>query len=319
MRPRLSCPLVVLAGLLGALLPGRPAGAAEPDACTLVRMADPGWTDVTSTNAIAGIVLDALGYQQKVATLSVPITYVGMQKDQVDVFLGNWMPAQSALAAPLIRDGKIDRLGVNLAHAKFTLAVPNYVAAAGVKRFGDLARFGERFERTIYGIEPGSPANQNIRRMLAAKAYGLDGWTLVESSEQSMLSQVARKGRRKAWVVFLAWEPHQMNGNFDLTYLDGDKDYFGPDFGSATVNTVARRGYAAQCPNLGRLFGQIEFNVGLENRIMRDILERKIAPRAAALRQLQAEPKLLDAWLAGVRTRAGGDGLAAVRLALGAN
>ena len=299
------------------LLLGQPAGASEPDACKLVRMADPGWTDVTSTNAIAGIVLDALGYEHKVATLSVPITYVGMQKNQVDVFLGNWMPAQSALVTPLFKEGKIDRLRVNLAHAKFTLAVPTYVAAAGVKRFSDLARFGERFERTIYGIEPGSPANQNIRRMLAANAYALGGWTLVESSEQSMLSQVSRKGRRKGWVVFLAWEPHQMNSNLELTYLDGDNEYFGPDFGSATVNTVARRGYAAQCPNLGRLFAQLEFNVGLETRIMRDILDGKMAPRAAALRQLHAAPELLAPWLAGVQTRAGGDGLAAVRLALG--
>jgi glycine betaine/proline transport system substrate-binding protein len=304
--------------LLAALLLGQAAGAAEPEACRLVRMADPGWTDVTSTNAIAGIVLGALDYEQRVATLSVPITYVGMQKGQVDVFLGNWMPAQDALAAPLIRDGKIDRLHANLPHAKFTLAVPAYVAAAGVTTFGDLARFGERFERTIYGIEPGSPANQNIRRMLAAKSYGLDGWTLVESSEQSMLSQVARKGRRQAWIVFLAWEPHQMNRNFQLSYLAGDKDYFGPDFGSATVSTVTRRGYAAECPNLGRLFGQLEFTVDLETRIMSDILEQKLEPRAAALRQLKANPRLLDAWLAGVTTRAGGDGLAAVRHALGA-
>lgn len=313
MPPPFLSPLLLLA----AVLLVQSAGASEPEACKLVRMADPGWTDVTSTNAIAGIVLDALGYQQQVATLSVPITYVGMQKNQVDVFLGNWMPAQSALATPLLNEGKIDRLGVNLAQAKFTLAVPTHVAAAGVTRFGDLARFGERFERTIYGIEPGSPANQNIRRMLDANGYGLNGWTLVESSEQSMLSQVARKGRRKAWIVFLAWEPHQMNSDVDLTYLDGDKDYFGPNFGSATVNTVARRGYAAQCPNLGRLFAQFELNVGLETRTMRDILEGKMAPRAAALRQLQAAPELLAPWLAGVQTRSGGDALAAVRLALG--
>jgi glycine betaine/proline transport system substrate-binding protein len=304
--------------LVASLLLGQAAGAAEPESCKLVRMADPGWTDVTSTNAIAGIVLDALGYQQKVSTLSVPITYVGMQKDQVDVFLGNWMPAQEALAAPLIKDGKIDQLHANLPNAKFTLAVPSYVAAAGVRTFDDLARFGDKFERTIYGIEPGSPANQNIRKMLTAKSYHLNGWNLVESSEQSMLSQVARKGRGKGWIVFLAWEPHQMNTRFQLTYLDGDKDYFGPNFGSATVRTVARHGYAAQCPNLGRLFSQLEFNVDLENRIISDILDRQVDARAAALRQLQANPKLVEAWLAGVKTRAGGDGLAAVRNAIAA-
>lgn len=207
----------------------------------------------------------------------------------------------------------------NLPNAKFTLAVPNYVANAGVKSFGDLARFGNKFEHKIYGIEPGSPANQNIRKMLDAKSYGLAGWTLVESSEQSMLSQLARKERSKDWIVFLAWEPHQMNTRFHINYLDGDKDYFGPNYGSATVNTVARRGYAAQCPNVGRLFSQLEFNVDLENQIISDVLEQKIDAKAAALHQLKANPKMLDAWLAGVKTRSDEDGLSAVRKMLGQN
>ena len=66
-----------------------------------------------------------------------------------------------------------------------------------------------------------------------------------------MLSQVARKEKGKDWIVFLAWEPHQMNTKFRISYLDGDKEYFGPNYGSATVNTVSRKGYATQC-NVGR-------------------------------------------------------------------
>ncbi|MDB5893962.1 MAG: Glycine betaine/proline transport system substrate-binding protein, partial [Rhodoferax sp.] len=237
---------MVTAGLVTAALGwAQWAVAAEPEACKQVRMADPGWTDITATNAMAGVVLSALGYEQKVAALSVPITYVGMQKSQVDVFLGNWMPAQKPLVEPILKDGGMELLRANLPSAKFTLAVPNYVAEAGVKNFADLARHAERFDRKIYGIEAGSPANQNIKKMLEAKSYGLEGWTLVESGEQSMLSQVARKERGKDWIVFLAWEPHQMNTKFQLTYLDGDKDYFGPNYGSATVNTVSRKGYAA--------------------------------------------------------------------------
>jgi len=295
------------------------AAPAEPPSCKQVRMADPGWTDVTSTNALTGIVLTALGYEQTISTLSVPITYVGMQKDQVDAFLGNWMPAQQALAGPLLAAGKIERLRANLPNAKFTLAVPAYVAAAGVKTFSDLARNADKFDSTIYGIEPGSPANQNIRRMLNDQAYGLKDWTLVESSEQSMLSQVARKQRKQSWVVFLAWEPHQMNTRFQISYLAGDSAYFGPNFGSATVSTVTRKGYAAQCPNLGKLFSQIEFTVEMENKIMSEILEQKSDASAAALRQLKARPEMLAAWLAGVRTLDGGDGLAAVKAALAAS
>lgn len=301
-----------------ALMPGAlcAAMAAEADSCRTVQMADPGWTDINATNAVAGVVLQALGYEQKVAKLSVPMTYVGLQKDQVDVFLGNWMPAQKDAVDPLVRDNKIQVLRDNLPNAKFTLAVPDYVAAAGVKSFGDLARFAPKFDRKIYGIDAGSPANQNIKRMLDAKSYGLDGWTLVESAEQAMLAQVARKARNQDWIVFLAWEPHQMNVKFNLAYLDGDKEYFGPNFGNATVRTVARKGFAAQCPNVARFFSQLVFSVDMENRLIADALEQKKDMKAAAIEQLRANAPLLETWLAGVSTRSGEDGLAALRKAL---
>ena len=302
--------LVLTALLCAATLP---ALAAEPDACRVVRMADPGWTDIGATNALSGIVLEALGYEQKVLPLSVPITYAGLQKGQVDVFLGNWMPAQKQLVTPLLQSGAIETLRANLPGAKFTLAVPDYVARAGVRTFSDLAKHADKFERKIYGIESGAPANQTIKKMLAAQSYALNGWTLVESSEQGMLSQVARKQRGEQWIVFLAWEPHQMNNNFKLVYLDGDEQYFGSRFGSASVNTVARRGYRAACPNVGKLFAQVEFSVALEHAIMADMLDKKQTARAAALRQLRAKPELVNAWLAGVTTRSGADAAAAVR------
>ena len=305
--------LVLTALLCAATLP---AFAAEPDACRVVRMADPGWTDIGATNALSGIVLEALGYEQKVLPLSVPITYAGLEKGQVDVFLGNWMPAQKQLVTPLLQSGAIETLRANLPGAKFTLAVPDYVARAGVRTFSDLARHADKFERKIYGIESGAPANQTIKKMLAAQSYALNGWTLVESSEQGMLSQVARKQRSEQWIVFLAWEPHQMNNNFKLVYLDGDEQYFGPRFGSASVNTVARRGYRAACPNVGKLFAQVEFSVALEHAIMADMLDKKQTARAAALRQLRAKPELVNAWLAGVTTRSGADAAAAVRTRL---
>jgi glycine betaine/proline transport system substrate-binding protein len=289
------------------------AAAIDPPACRVVRMADPGWTDIDATNALAGIVLEALGYEQKVLPLSVPITYAGMDKGQVDVFLGNWMPAQRALVAPFFKSGAVEQLQANLPQAKFTLAVPDYVARAGVRTFADLERHADKIDRRVYGIEAGAPANKTNKRMLADKAYGLDGWTLVESSEQGMLSQVARMQRGQRWIVFLAWEPHQMNNTFRISYLDGDPTYFGPHFGGASVHTVARRGYRAACPNVARLFAQVRFSAALEHAVIADMLDKKLPARVSALRQLQARPEVLDAWLAGVTEFDGGDALRAVR------
>ncbi len=310
--------LALAAALAAAFGSAQPAAqAAEPASCSDVHMAGPGWSDIDATNATAGVVLDALGYHQRVANLSVPITFQGLKKGQVDVFLGNWMPAQGPLVKPFVDEKSIEVLHPNLTHAKFTLAVPDYVAAAGVHTFADLAKYADRFEGRIYGIEPGAPANQNIKRLIADKGLGSANWQIVESSETGMLTQVERAERDHKWIVFLAWEPHLMNTRFHPVYLSGGDAYFGPDYGSATVNTVARAGYAAQCPNLGRLFRQITFNVDLENAMIASTLVDKLSPTDAARRALQAHPELLDSWLAGVTTASGAPALPAVKGALG--
>ncbi|WDD91600.1 choline ABC transporter substrate-binding protein [Burkholderia sp. FERM BP-3421] len=298
------------AGALGG------AWAGEPAVCGAVRMAAPGWTDIEATNALAGVVLKALGYRQSVSNLSVPITYQGLKKGQIDVFLGNWMPAQAPLVKPFVDARAIDVLGANLSGAKFTLAVPDYVAAAGVRQFADLARQADRFGARIYGIEPGAPANQSIRRMLDDHALGPARWSLVESSETGMLTQVERAVRAHEWIVFLAWEPHLMNTRFHLVYLAGGDAYFGPDYGSATVNTVTRAGFAADCPNLARLFRQMRFGVDLENRLIARLLDPHQPAEAAARQALRDEPARVAAWLDGVTTANGAPGLPAVRAAL---
>lgn len=293
------------------------ASAAEPQSCMQVNMAGPGWTDIDATNAMTGVVLKALGYKQKVANLSVPITYQGLKKGQIDVFLGNWMPAQAPVVKPFEEEKSIVVVHPNLSNAKFTLAVPDYVAAAGVHSFADLAKNADKFDSRIYGIEPGAPANQNIKKMVDDKAFGLDNWKLVESSETGMLTQVERAVREKKWIVFLAWEPHVMNTKFKLTYLDGGDKYFGPNYGGATVNTVARSGYAEQCPNVDRLFKQLTFNVDIENGVITEVLEKKTNVDVAATEALKRHPELLKSWLDGVNTASGANGLQAVQTALG--
>ncbi|CAO3429214.1 Choline binding ABC transport system substrate-binding protein ChoX [Azospirillum endophyticum] len=323
-RGGLAMGRAALAGLVAAIgmTAGLPAAsgaasAAEPASCQTVRMADPGWTDITATNAVAGTLLGAMGYQQKIETVAVPIIFQGLKTGRIDVFLGNWMPAQSTFLDKLIAEKSVEIVRPNLENAKFTLAVPTAVADAGVHSFADLARFGDRFEKKIYGIEPGAPANQNIQRMLDKKDFGLEGWTLVESSEQAMLAQALRRTRSKDWVVFLGWQPHPMNTRIDMTYLSGGDAYFGPNYGSTTVNTLSRHGYGSECANVGRLFSQLTFTVAMENEIMAAITDDKKAPKDAAASYLKTHPDLLGPWLAGVSTRDGKDAATAVHAALG--
>ncbi|MEO3739545.1 choline ABC transporter substrate-binding protein [Kosakonia sp. WA-90] len=291
--------------------------AADDARCATITQADPGWTDIAATNALSGVVLNALGYQQKVQNLSVALAFQGLKTGQVDVFLGNWMPAQEPVISKFTADGAIKVVGANLPAARFTLAVPDYVAAAGVKDFADLQKYAAKFNHTIYGIAPGAPANQNLKKMIEKQDFGLQNWQLVESSESGMLAQVTRAVERKAWIVFLGWEPHAMNTHFKLAYLSGGDAYFGANYGSATVNTVTRNDFARDCPNAGRFFSQLKFDVAIENAVIGRVLDKQETAQAAAKAELTKRPELLKSWLNGVTTRDGQPGQAAVEKALG--
>ena len=301
---------------LGLLLMAGSAAAQDAESCKAVRLSDPGWTDITATNGVATVVLEGLGYQPDVKTLSVPIGYQSMKNGEIDVFLGNWMPAQQAFIDDLNSAKAIEVVAKNLEGAKFTLAVPTATAEKGIKDFADLGKNPDEFESKIYGIEPGAPANANIQKMIEAGEFDLKDWKLVESGEQAMLAQVERASKEGKGVVFLAWAPHPMNERFDLTYLSGGDAYFGPNFGGAEVYTLARSGWSENCPNAATLFKQMTFDISMENMLMGDILGGKDS-REAASAWLKANPAVLDTWLKGVTTFDGQPGDAAVKSALG--
>jgi glycine betaine/proline transport system substrate-binding protein len=108
-----------------------------------------------------------------------------------------------------------------------------------------------------------------------------------------------------------------MNNDIKLAYLTGGDAYYGPDLGAATVSTQVRKGYAQECPNVAKLLDNLTFDVPMENTGMGYLIQDGMAPTDAAARLLKADPKVLDAWLAGVTTLDGRDGLAAVKQSLG--
>lgn len=300
-----------------ALALAGPALAADGDACTKVRFADVGWTDIAATTGAASAVLEGLGYQPEVQLLALPVTFASLANGDIDVFLGNWMPTMEADLKPYVEKGTIEVTGVNLEGAKYTLAVPKYTFDAGLKSFGDIAKFKSELDGKIYGIEPGNDGNRLILGMINDGKFDLSGFELVESSEQGMLAEVSRAVKDKKPVVFLGWEPHPMNARFEMSYLSGGDDIFGPNFGGATIYTNTRKNLSADCPNLGKFVHNLKFTLPFENEIMGDILDNGAEAKDAAKAWLKAHPDTLTPWLAGVTTRDGKDGLTAVKASLG--
>ncbi|ROL82358.1 glycine/betaine ABC transporter substrate-binding protein [Pseudomonas protegens] len=280
------------------------------DSCETVKMADPGWSDIAATNAIASFLLDGMGYKAKIDTLAVPITYGGLKDGQVDVFLGNWMPAQQGFYDKFVANGEVIQLAKNLEGTEFTLAVPDYVWDAGVHDFADLSKFADQFDKKIYGIGSGAPANLSLQEIIKNNEFSLGQWKLIESSEQAMLAEVSRATKKQRFVTFLGWTPHPMNVQLKMHYLTGGEKYFGA---SGSVYTLTRKGYAQACPNVGKLLANLRFTQDMENAIMAEVVNKKVSNADAAKAWIKANPAVLEQWLEGVRTIDDKEALAAVK------
>ena len=306
-----------LSALALAAMSAAPAFAGSHAACEKVTFSDVGWTDITATTAATTYVLEALGYDTDIKVLSVPVTYTAMAEGDVDIFLGNWMPTMEGDIAAYREAGTVDTVRENLEGAKYTLAVNKAAMDMGIKDFADIAAHKDALDGKIYGIEPGNDGNRLIQSMIDDDAFGLKGFEVAESSEQGMLAQVARATKKGEPIVFLGWEPHPMNANFDMGYLTGGDDFFGPNLGGATVYTNTRAGYAGECKNVGMMLGNLKFTLAMENEIMGAILNDGEDPQDAAAAWLKANPDAYMGWLDGVTTMDGGDAVAAVKAKLG--
>jgi len=302
-------------GIMAALglLAVTPAQGAEPQSCQKPRIADGGWTDNTAQNGFLTTVLKGLGYEPQIDLLGVPVILTSMKQGTTDIWLDNWMPSQTTEVAPYLQDGSVESLSVNLVGAGYGPVVPHYVAEAGVKDLKDLGSQADKFESKIYGIEPGNDGNRILQSKIDDPANNLKNWQLVESSEQGMLAQAEKEMAKQEWIAFLAWTPHPVMGRMPITYLSGfEKDGFGP----ATIHTLIRAGYAKECPNVGKLLGNIRFTVDMESAVMEDILAGQDGETAATT-WLKANPSVVNEWLKGVTTFNGDDGLASVTKHLG--
>ncbi len=223
------------------------------------------------------------------------------------------MPAQQGFHDKFIANGDVQQLSRNLEGTEFTLAVPDYVWNAGVKDFADLQKHADQFDKKLYGIGSGAPANLSLKEIIDKNEFNLGQWKLVESSEQAMLAQVARAVKKQQFITFLGWTPHPMNVKLKMHYLTGGEKWFGSQ---GEVFTLTRKGYPQACPNAAKLLSNLSFTLDMENSIMAQVVDKKISFDEAAKAWVKQHPERLEGWLAGVTTKADGNALEAVKAKL---
>ncbi len=306
--------LTAFAACCAVTLFSAPLLAAEDASCKTVRLGAVGWTDVVATTAVANQLLQGLGYETTQTQASQQIIFAGIQKGQVDAFLGYWKPIMDDNIKPFLDAGAVKVADKpSLDDAVAVLAVPTYAAEQGIRTLADIARFKDQLDGKIYGIEAGSGANTAIQKMIDSNQFGIGEFKLVESSEAGMLAAVGRAVRNEKPVVFFGWKPHPMNLQMPITYLSGTEDVFGPNDGAATVSTVTSLDYAQRCANANRLLTSLRFTSEQEAELMQPIMERQ-TPDKVAREWIAANPEVVAGWLEGVTSRDGKPAAQALKL-----
>lgn len=264
--------------------------------CKSVHLTTANWTGEAAKTYTAEWLLDQLGYDAKVTVASVQIMFQSMATGDSDVGTWSWLPSQRSMIKPHMLDGKIDKVTINMPDAKYTVAVPTYVYEAGVTGFADLDEHREKFGGKIYGIESGNDGNEIIKQMIKDDVYGLGDWELVPSSQAGMLSQVKRHTGKGEWIAFLGWTPHPMNIQFDIKYLAGGEDYWGPNKGGARVYTFSHVGWAWRCPNAGQFFENFKFTAEEQSLLGLYIEEQGMEYPEAGRHLIKEKPELVDRW-----------------------
>lgn len=260
------------------------------------------WPGVTIKTHIAAKVANYLGYETQMTAASQAIIFKSLETEDLDVFLGNWLPTMKMHFDKYKEKGVVHNVRVNLEDVVYQTAVPEYVYEAGVKSMADLNEYADKFNSEIYGIEPGNDGNIIIQEAIDNDSYNLGDWTIRESSTAGMLSSVQRATNSKKWIAFNGWKPHYMNVLFDIKYLDDPEGIWGDN---DSVYTVVRNGYEDENPNFYKLLEQFVVPAPIQNKWIDEYQNKDRNPEEVAEKWIANNLDVVNQWVFGVKTKDG--------------
>lgn len=260
------------------------------------------WPGVTIKTHVAAKVAEYLGYETKMTAASQAIIFKSLETEDLDVFLGNWLPTMKMHFDEYQEKGVVHNVRVNLEDVTYRTAVPEYVYEAGVRSLADLQEYADKFNKEIYGIEPGNDGNIIIQKAIDNNTYNLGDWSIRESSTAGMLSSVQRAYNNEEWIAFNGWKPHYMNVLFDLKYLEDPEGIWGED---DKVFTVARNGYQDENPNFYKFLEQFTVPAPIQNKWINEYQNNDRDPEEVAEEWIANNLDIVNQWVFGVKTTDG--------------
>ena len=230
-----------------------PALAADGDACKTIRLSDPGWTDITSTNAIASTLLDRARLR---ARGQDPLGADRLPGDEgrPDRRLPRQLDAGAAALPrrPRRRQGRRgDRAEPRRrqVHPRGPDRSRRPSSASPTSRTSP--PMATPSSEKIYGIETGAPANQNLQKMIDADDFGLGDWSAgrIRRAGDAGPGHPRREVRRRHRLPRLGAAPDEHGARAHLPLRR--RRLLRPRLRRRQVCTLARTGWAGGLPERG--------------------------------------------------------------------
>ncbi|MCS4058613.1 glycine betaine ABC transporter substrate-binding protein [Salinibacter ruber] len=153
------------------------------------------------------------------------IAFSSVAEGDRDFFNEAWLPTTHQNSWGDLQ-GQLQKLGYTYRGTSGGLVVPAYMDLRSAANIGE---YREALGEKIYGIEAGSPTNDNIRQVL--DQHGIEGFSVVAASGPATWQRLRSAIQDRQPIIVAGWKPHWKWSAFDLRYLKDGKTNQSPAYG----------------------------------------------------------------------------------------
>lgn len=213
----------------------------------------PSWTDGLSTAYLWKNVLESEGYTVTIQDIpeAAPL-FTGVAEGDIDIYPSAWPQVTHSAYMDEYGDN-LEDLGAYYEGAVLTFAVPEYT---DIDSIADLTDNADMFDGRIVGIEPGAGLTR-VTKESVIPTYGLDDFTLVESSTTAMLTELGNAIDEERDIVVTLWRPFWANSEFPVKDLEDPEGALGEP---ETLNAIATKGFSEEFPEVAEMFANFKLD-----------------------------------------------------------
>jgi len=238
-------------------------------------------------------ILEEEGYNVELTLMDPGPAYAGVGQADVDFYLASNEITHRDYVEEY-GDG-FEFLGVWYEPLRHALAVPDYVYADGIQEISDLQGRGDEFGNQIVGIESGAGITREAGE--AIETYGLDDFSLLDSSTAAMLTEFGAAVDSEEYIVATAWNPHWAVGEYNMEFLDDPEGIFAD---GDTYQVIASE-TGQQNEEVMSLLSQFEMNDDQLYSLMSEMHDAEEGNEEEAVDAWLENPEyqeLIDGWVA---------------------